>query len=69
MIDAYVKGVIDKGVRIYKASTLGQVTGRTTPAHSLTVEGIEEPEWNVDVSERQPWEDDGIVRDGQCLIQ
>lgn len=53
--------VLDKGVRIVKSSTLAQITGRSTPARSLSVE---EPEWDIDLIERLSWGDGAVVRDG-----
>ncbi|KIM89475.1 hypothetical protein PILCRDRAFT_226626 [Piloderma croceum F 1598] len=48
-----LKMSIDKGIRIVKSSTLA---GRAVPGRSPFVEGIDEPEWNIRLSERQSWE-------------
>lgn len=60
MIQAYTNCIIDKGIRIYKSSTLGQATGCSTPGPSLPIEGVDQPDWNVDVSERLVGKDDVI---------
>jgi hypothetical protein len=57
--DVNLNDLADKGIRIVKSSTLA---GRAVPGRSPFVEGIDEPEWNVRLSERQSWE---IVPDGQ----
>jgi hypothetical protein len=57
--DDDLNGLADKGIRIVKSSTLA---GRAVPGRSPSIEGIDEPEWNICLSERQSWE---IVPDGQ----
>lgn len=51
---------------MYKSSTLAQVAGRATSGFSLSIDGVEEPGWILDVSEpRQSRQDgDAAVRDG-----
>jgi hypothetical protein len=55
---------LDKTMQIYKASTLAQVTGRNTPARSLSADRMDDAESRRSHSERQSWEDDDILRDG-----
>lgn len=59
-LDLLIDAVIDKTVQLYKSSTLGQVTGRMTPARSLSIDRI--------LDEREPWEDEMIVKESESLL-
>lgn len=52
-----------------KTSTLVNMTGRSTPAKSPSGDGLDEPQWMVDRSERESWEDDIIDCDGKYLVE
>lgn len=57
--------LVDKGVRLYKSSTLAQVAGRTTPGPSTSnVNVVSEAPWALNFEEGSAWVDDDVPREG-----
>jgi hypothetical protein len=59
----------DKTVQLYKTSAIAQLTGRMTPSQVLSVgAGEDDVQSRRSHSERESWEDEGLLRDGLFLF-
>lgn len=49
---------------MYKSSTKAQVASRAAPDFSLSIDGVENPEWIMEMSEPRARGSDAVARDG-----